>query len=199
MATTMSNPGITTTQPGASLATPGTFSPEDPTRFRYLAQPGDTLASLAGRFGVAPEQIISAQPIPSTAFIPPGQELWLPNLLGVTPYPSAVLPDSAVVNSPSAANFDLPGYIRQSGGYLSTYQERVGDQTLSGMEIVQLVAIESSIHPRLLLAFLEYQTGWVTGQPQSATAIRYPVGFHVTGWTGLYKELVQPVTWKPTG
>jgi len=126
--------------------------------------------------------------------IPPGQELWLPNLLGETPYPSAILPDWAVINSPSAAGFDLEGYIRQSGGYLSTYQERVVDKTLSGAEIVQLVASESSINPKLLLALLDYQSGWVTGQPNDATALRYPLGFHASGWTGLYKELVIAAT-----
>jgi hypothetical protein len=149
---------------------------------------------VAGRFGVEPELIHSTQPIPVAAFIPTGQELLIPNLLGDAPYSSAILPDSAVINSPSAAGFDLQSYIRQSGGYLSSYQEKVGDQTLSGAEIVQLVASESSVHPKLLLALLDFQTGWVAGQPRDATAIRYPVGFHVTGWTGLYKELVIAAT-----
>ena len=183
----------TATPPGLPTATPGAII-DDPTRIRYFAQPGDTLAALAGRFGVEPELILSSQPVPTTAFIPAGQELRIPNLLGETPYPSAVLPDSAVVNSPSAAGFDLRGYIQGAGGYLASYQERVGDQTLSGAEIVELVSIESSVHPMLMLALLEFQSGWVTQQSLSATAIRYPLGFHVTGWTGLYKELVIAAT-----
>jgi LasA protease len=183
----------TATPPGLPTEAPGSII-EDPTRVRYFAQPGDTLASLAGRFDVEPELILSPQPIPLTAFIPPGQELRIPNLLEEAPYPSAILPDSAVVNSPSAAGFDLQGYLSQAGGYLSTYQEKVGDQTLSGAEIVQLVANESSVHPKLLLALLEYQTGWVSGQPRNTTASRYPLGFHVTGWSGLYKELVIAAT-----
>jgi hypothetical protein len=183
----------TATPPGFSTATPGPLL-EDPNRVRYFAQPGDTLASLAGRFGVEPELILSSQPIPTSAFIPTGQELRIPKLLEETPYPSAILPDSAVVNSPSAAGFDLEGYVRQSGGYLSSYQEKVGDQTLSGAQVVQLVADESSVHPKLLLAMLEFQTGWVNGQPRDATAARYPLGFHVSGWSGLYKELVIAAT-----
>lgn len=186
---------------GLQTATPLGLQPastsepfSDPTRFRYITQPGDTLASLAGRFGVEPEQIVSSMPVPSTALIPYGQELWFPNLLGETPYPSAVLPDSAVVNSPAAASFDLNGYIRQAGGYLSAYQERVGEQVLSGAEIVELVAAEASINPRLLLALLEFQSGWVSGTPRDASAIRYPLGFHVSGWTGLYKELAIAAT-----
>jgi hypothetical protein len=187
-------PGATAASPaGLPPATPGTAT-EDLTRIRYLTQPGDTFPALAGRFGVAPEQIIFSQPVPATALIPPGQELWLPNLLGETPYPSPILPDGAVINSPSAAGFDLEGYIRQSGGYLSTYQEQVVDKTLSGAEIVQLVANESSINPKFLLALLDYQSGWVTGQPNDATALRNPLGFHASGWTGLYKELVIAAT-----
>lgn len=186
--------GLHTATPfGLPTATPGALS-DDPTRIRYFAQPGDTLASLAGRFGVTPELILSSQPIPTSAFIPAGQELRIPNLLEETPYPSAVLPDSAVVNSPSAAGFDLRGYIQQAGGYLAGYQERVGDLTLSGAEIVELVALESSVHPMLLLALLEFQSGWVSQTALSASAIRYPLGFHVTGWTGLYKELVIAAT-----
>lgn len=186
--------GLHTATPfGLPSVTPAALQ-DDPTRIRYIAQPGDTLASLAGRFDVEPELILSSQPIPTTAFIPAGQELLIPNLLEETLYPSAVLPDSAVVNSPSAAGFDLRGYIQQAGGYLAGYQERVGDLTLSGAEIVELVALESSVHPMLLLALLESQTGWVTQPSPSATAMRYPVGFHVTGWTGLYKELVIAAT-----
>ncbi len=184
---------VTATPPGLPSATPGPIL-GDPTRIRYFAQPGDTLTSLAGRYKVEPELILSSQPIPTAAFIPPGQELRIPNLLSETPYPSAILPDSAVVNSPSAAGFDLPGYIRQAGGYLSSYTERLGGKTLTGAEVVQLVSIESSIHPKLLLALVEFQTGWVSGQPGSAMDGRYPVGFHVTGWSGLYKELVIAAT-----
>ena len=192
--TAASQYGLNTATPaGLPPATPGaTF--EDPTQLHYVAQPGDTLPALAGRFGAAPEQIVSSQPLPATALIPAGQELWLPNLLGETPYPSAILPDSAVINSPTAAGFNLEGYVRQLGGYLNAYQERVGDKTLSGAEIVELVADESSINPKLLLALLDFQSGWVTGQPRDAMSIRYPVGFHASGWTGLYKELVIAAT-----
>jgi LasA protease len=186
---------------GLSTATPNGLPPstsvatsEDPTRIRYVAQPGDTLPAIAGRFGVTPKQVFSSQPLPATKFIPAGQELWLPNLLGETPYPSAILPDEAVINSPTAAGFDLDRFIRQAGGYLSTYQEQVGGETLSGAEIVRLVADESSVNPKLLLALLDYQSGWVTGQPRDASTIRYPLGFHASGWTGLYKELVIAAT-----
>jgi LasA protease len=183
----------TATPPGLPTALPGPIL-GDPTRIRYFAQPGDTLVSLAGRFKVASELILSSQPIPAAAFIPPGQELRIPNLLGETPYPSAVLPDSAVVNSPVAAGFDLPGFIHQADGYLSTYTERLGGKTLTAAEVVQLVSIESSVNPKLLLALVEFQTGWVAGQPANAMDTRYPVGFHVTGWSGLYKELVIAAT-----
>jgi hypothetical protein len=44
------------------------------------------------------------------------------------------------------------------------------------------------------LALVDYQSGWVTGQPEDAMALRYPLGFQASGWTGLYRELVIAAT-----
>ncbi len=167
---------------------------DNPAVFHYQARSGDTLSALAGRFGVAPEQIISAPPVHAEYLIPVGQELDIPNTLGKINYPSAVLPDSEVINSPSAAGFDLVAYIRDAGGYLSTYHERVGGQDLTGVKIVNLVATESSVHPRLLLALLEMRAGWVLGTPPDAKTTRYPLGFSISNWEGLYKEMVIAAT-----
>ena len=72
---------------------------------------------------------------------------------------------------------------------------------MSGAEIVQRVANESSVNPRLLLAFLEFRTdpqrtgtGWVTGQPAPGSNPNSPLGFAVPGHYGLYQELVMAAT-----
>lgn len=70
------------------------------TVFTYYAQNGDTLEALAGRFGVKPEQVTSEKDIPPHGLIPPGQVLAIPNAVGDPPYPSALLPDSEIINSP---------------------------------------------------------------------------------------------------
>ncbi len=105
------------------------------------------------------------------------------------PYPDALLPDSEVIYSPSSADFDLDGYIQQAGGYLSRYRETIGDETLSGAEIVRRVAVETSANPRILLAFLEHRSQWVFDEPADPGQIDYPIGFFAPGYRGLYKEL----------
>ena len=182
--------GLQTATPGLSLPEawitpePGTVLPP----FIYTIQSGDTLTALAARFGVSPDQI--SPPQPATGLLPIGQQLTIPNLLGVPAYPSALLPDSAIIYSPLSAGFDIDSYITQAGGYLSTYQEKLSDgEWLSGAEIVQRVAVESSVNPQLLLAFLEFRSGWVHGQPADPAHVDYPIGFYVPNYHGLYLEL----------
>ena len=181
---------------GLQTATPGPGQPvpwltPDPTTslppVTYITQSGDTLSTLAYRFGVSPDQILPTQP--AAGLLTPGQTLTIPNVLGEPPYSSAVLPDIAIIYSPAVANFQIDRYINQAGGYLSTYDEKVDDETLSGAEIVQRVAVESSINPELLLAFLEFRSGWVRGQPFSYMQPEYPIGFYVPEYQGLYLEL----------
>ncbi|HSB66594.1 MAG TPA: LysM peptidoglycan-binding domain-containing protein [Anaerolineales bacterium] len=188
--------GLTHPFPGIQTATPGVgVPPSQPTDnpgtvlppFTYITQSGDTLPALAARFGVSPDQI--GPPQPAAGLLPIGQTLTIPNLVGEPAYPSAVLPDSAILYSPIASDFRIEDYIAQAGGYLSTYTENVDGETLSGAEIVRRVAVESSINPQLLLAFLEFRSGWVRGQPYAYTQVEYPIGFYVPEYKGLYLEL----------
>ncbi len=157
--------------------------------FNYASLPGDTLPALLKRFGVEAGQVQSGSPLPPEGLIPPGTQLRIPNTLGSLPYGGALLPDSEIVNSPSAAMFDLNQFIDQAGGYLSGYTEVLDGSTLSGAQVVQRVVDETSINPRILLAALEFQAGWVYGQPRNPLP-NYPLGFDVAGYEGLYKQLI---------
>jgi murein DD-endopeptidase MepM/ murein hydrolase activator NlpD len=87
------------------------------------------------------------------------------------------MPDSEVIYSPSAIDFDTQTYIHNSNGYLSTYSEYLGSTgNTSGSEIVQRVASEYSVNPRLLLALLEIKSHWVLGQPAAQADNDYPLG-----------------------
>jgi LysM repeat protein len=178
-----------TATPGAELPVtpPATIEAEIMPPFTYITQSGDTLNALAARFGVSPGQITPLQPV--TGLLPIGQTLTIPNLLGEPAYPSAVLPDRAILYSPLVSGFQIADTIDQAGGYLSTYTEEVDGETLAGSEIVRRVAVESSINPQLLLAFLEFRSGWVRGQPFAYTQPEYPIGFYVPEYKGLYLEL----------
>lgn len=181
-------PGELPTLPPAGVS-PTPFISPDQAYFTYTTQPGDTLEGLAGRFDVAPEEIVFLDPIPPAGLLPAGLPAAIPNRLGDLPFTVALLPDSEVVYSPSTSGFDLQAVIQTAGGFLSTYSETVDGETLSGVQIVSRVALETSTHPRLLLALLNYHSGWLTGQPVTPDKARYPFGFYVKGYTGLYKEL----------
>ncbi len=160
----------------------------------YYSQAGDTLRSLAFRFGVTPSEITSPDAIPPTAFINPGQLLIIPNRIKVTSNNKQLLPDSEFVYSPSAVDFNVKDFVKRSGGYLSHFTEYLGTTgNTSGADIVQRVALENSVNPRLLLALLDYQSHWVTGQPRSLVESKYPLGYIDPMYDGLYKQLTWAV------
>jgi murein DD-endopeptidase MepM/ murein hydrolase activator NlpD len=191
-------PGEPPAEPGVSPLLPGDAQPFGDLPYTYFAQPGDTLTAVAARFQVAPEVIRSTGPIVPEGLLRPGQALILPDPFPPSAYPNALLPDSEVVYGPSAADFDVAGYVVSAGGYLSTYQETVDNETLSGAQIIQKVATETSTNPRLLLAVLEYGSGWVLGQPRNAQP-QYPIGFFVGTHQGLSKELSLTVRYLSQG
>jgi LasA protease len=178
---------LLTSMPGAVPSPPTGY-------YSYLALSGDTLPALAHRFKLSPDQISSAQAIPKEGYITPGQEMWIPNLVAEVPNTGVLLPDSEVIYSPTSLDFAIDETIQGAGGFLSTFNEEVGDQTLSGADIIRRVSQESSVNPRLLLAFLEQRSGWVFGDYAQQTDLSHPLGFNVPGYNGLYQELVMAAT-----
>jgi LasA protease len=170
---------------------PATIEPpvESADAYVYRAQSGDTLSAVASRFGVESDQIVSQQVIPAEGYISLGQVLIIPKTLGETLSNMPSMPDSEVIYSPSTLDFQIEAYIADMGGFLSNYEEQVDGERLTGSQVVRRVAMETSTNPRLLLAFLEYRSGWVSGQPEDEEKQIYPIGFYVPGYRGLYKEL----------
>jgi murein DD-endopeptidase MepM/ murein hydrolase activator NlpD len=120
--------------------------------------------------------------------------LVIPDRLGETTSARLALPDSEVIYAAPAGDFDLQGFITQGGGRLSRYQEWLGSTGwTSGAAIVQRVAQENSINPRLLLALLQYQSGWVYGEPGNLAQDEYPLGLVDYDRRGLYRQLVWAV------
>jgi murein DD-endopeptidase MepM/ murein hydrolase activator NlpD len=160
----------------------------------YYTQAGDTLPVVAVRFGVLPDEITSPDPLPARSLLPPNQLLIIPRTPANTTASHRLMPDSEVVYSPSATDFDVSAFVREAGGYLSRYQEYLKTTgTTSGADIVHRVAIENSINPRLLLALLEYQSGWVYGEPENLAQKEYPMGHIDLDAHGLYQQLVWAV------
>lgn len=175
-----------------SLAAPPITNPSPPVL--YYAQAGDSLTVVARRFGVEPGEITSPNPIPEETMLTPGILLIIPDRLSDTTSTHQLLPDSEVVFSPSAVGFDIEEFVQQAGGHLKDYREWLGSTGwTSGAEIIRRVALENSINPRLLLSLLEYQSGWVYGQPGNLAQDNYPMGLIDYDQRGLYHQIVWAV------
>lgn len=160
----------------------------------YYVQAADTLPVVAVRFNVSPGEITSPDPIVTDTLLTPGQLLLIPNRLSNTTASQNILPDSELVFSPSATNFNIEEYVNNAGGKLSAYTQWLKSTgTVTGAQIIQRVALENSINPRLLLALLEYNSHWVTGQPQNQNQVDYPMGLVNLNKKGLYQQMVWAV------
>ncbi len=156
----------------------------------YWIDPGDTLNRIAAQYGVALKSVIDANQIDDPDLIEPGQHIIIPPPV---PGPNGpgfkIIPNSELVDSPSAAAFDLDGFIQQQGGYLSHYSEDVAGETMTASQIIRRIGLEYSIHPRLLLALLENQSAWVTNPSPDPSLDNYPMGLINAGYKGLYMQL----------
>ena len=156
----------------------------------YYAQSGDSLAALAARFGVSTSDIKSPDPIPANGLLRISQLFLIPRNVGETSPSTEILPDSEVVFSPSTLDFDINAFVKQAGGYLSTFYEYTGYGNQTGAEVVYQVAQDNSINPRLLLALLEYQAHWVYGTPGNLADSEYPIEKNMyVNSHGLFNEL----------
>lgn len=159
----------------------------------YYTQGGDTLPVVAFHFGVAQDEITSNEAFDASGFIPPGKLLIIPSRLNTTGPADLLLPDSEILFSPSALDFDIEAFVNNAGGYLSTYKEYLAEGWTSGAKVVRKVAVENSINPRVLLALLEYQSQWVYGAPDNLAKTDYPLGWVHFDRKGLYKQLAWAV------
>ncbi len=157
---------------------------------QYYVQAGDTLGTIAARFGIPPRMIIDANQLLNPDWLSVGQELTIP-----APIPGSegtgfkIIPDSELVYGPYAQEFDIQAFVNRFDSYLGSYSEVVEGQVFTGPEIVKLVAQDYSINPRLLLAILEYQGGWVTRAYPSELARDYPMGDQDSARKELYLQL----------
>ncbi len=161
----------------------------------YYTQAGDTLPAIAVRFKVSVDDIISTDPLTKTGFLDPNLLLMIPPALTGTASNLKLIPDSEIVFSPSALDFDIEGFVDDGGGYLKTYREYLNSSGwLNGAGVIRKVAIENSINPRMLLSLLQYKSNWVYGQPANQRATDYPLGHIAQFSKGLYAQLTWAVS-----
>ena len=188
------------TTPQAAGAAPPAYvfretpaAPDRPssTIFRYTVQSGDSLSAVAARFEVPVDQIrTSSGRLSAAGFLSPGQSLLIPVRNGAWVAARHILPDGEVVYSPGAAAFDLEAYLRQARGILSSWHEYLPSTEMTpAPAIIERVALENSINPRLLLALLEYSCSCVLEKPAKMPEDGLWLGNLAGGYRGLYGQL----------
>lgn len=156
---------------------------------QYIVQPGDTLGSIAQRYNISLQALLDANNISDPNSLEVGVTLLIP---AVEPIGSGsalkIIPDSELVHGPAAIDFKLRDFIASQNGYLNQYTQDVNGTLLNGADIIEAVSFNYSVNPRLLLALLEYQSGWVTNPIPSNT--EYPMGYFDPARAGLYRQTV---------
>ncbi len=159
----------------------------------YEAQTGDMLPALAVRFNTTVAEILQANPIipESVKTLPPGLPMQIPiyfRSLWGSAY--RILPDSLFVNGPAQISFDTQAFLSEAPGWLNGHVEYAAGANRSSAEIVDLVALNFSLSPQLLLALLEYRSGALSQPVPDAAARTYPLANPERARRGLYLQLV---------
>lgn len=161
----------------------------------YIAQSGDTLPALAAHFNTTIAEIMTANPIiPSGATtMPPGLPMKIPiyyKALWASPF--KIIPDAAFVNGPAQIGFNTSAFVDSQPGWLKNYTAYAGGEYRTGAEIVDYVATNYSVSPRLLLAILEYSAGALTQpvMPQKKYILAFEQPYYADAPNLAYLQLV---------
>jgi len=177
---------------GLTTPTPDAPHPLPPPREyvdQYVVQSGDTLGIVSQRYGISLGALMEANGLNESSIISVGLVLNIPPVV-TDPNPGSsfkIIPDSELVYGPASIEFDIDAYLGGKNGYLSNYVQDVNGEYLSGSQIVMRIAQNYSVNPRLLIAMIEYRSGWVTNP--LPTEVDYPLGYVNDFYAGLYRQL----------
>ncbi len=153
---------------------------------------GTASPAVAARFNVQVEEITSPKNLPAIGLVDAGTLLIIPDRILVEKTPNTqIIPDSEVIFSASATTFDLAGFITDAGGFLAGYRQWITSTGwTTSTDVINGLTRNNSVNPRLLLALLEYESGWVYGTPIDMFREKYPMGYQIQDDDqGLYKQL----------
>ena len=153
----------------------------------HFVQSGETLMVIAAYYGVNPEWIAKENLLSDSSLINAGMLLDIP--VPQEGPATNLIPNSELIYSPTITGFGIQAFLEKENGYLRYYKEDVESRELSSAEIINLVAHRYSVNPRLLIALIEYQSGWLYNNTPPSEKLNYPLGFQQWGYEGLYKQL----------
>jgi hypothetical protein len=98
-----------------------------------------------------------------------------------------IIPDALLVYGRGVSGFSVESATPKISR-LASYTEVVDEISMTGVEVVEKVAREYSVDPRLLLALLDYRSGWVQGT-DTENVSEYPITNDTPSRTGLFRQL----------
>lgn len=159
----------------------------------YVVQPGDTLSGIARTLGVNVDTLIEANELLNPDVLSVGQVLSLPDLPTELTPSFKILPDSRTVRGPGSDGFDVFAFVAEQPGYVRVAVDEIDNDVFTAAQVINRVALEYSVDPRLLLILLEYRSGWLSNPSPTEAQQTYAVGAQASplGFDrdGLYRQL----------
>jgi len=158
----------------------------------YTVQTGDTLPALTAHFNSTLPEILEANPELSEDMttLTPGVTIKIPIYYeALWGNPFQIIPDSLFVNGPAQSDFDTQAFVDSQPGWLKNYSSLAGDETRRGGDLIDYVALNNSVSPRLLLALAEYQAQALSAETIPDELQRYPLGYEDQFHAGFYLQL----------
>jgi murein DD-endopeptidase MepM/ murein hydrolase activator NlpD len=156
-------------------------------------QTGDTLPALSAHFNTTVDEILEANPaIPKSATtLPPGMPIQVP-IYYQPLWGSAIqiIPDNSFINGPDLLDFNTSDFVNSHSGWLKSNREYAGGAWRTGGELIDYVAINFSISPKLLLAIVEYQAQGLSSPTFEGESFEYTLNYIEPFHQGFYSQLV---------
>ena len=157
----------------------------------HTVLPGESLGSIAQTYSSTIDELLEVNGLEDSDFLQVGQLLRVPLAADLITPSFKIIPDSELVYGPSVRGFEIREFLTlyYPQSVLLSYRQNVEGQLVDGAGSLELAAVRFSLNPRLLLAMVEYRTGWVTAVDRGNIDLNYPMGHVQNGYEGLYNQL----------